>query len=103
MRTYRVPILLNEEEKVFGGRLSLRQVAYLVAGLVFGLFLYYALRPAKPLAVGLAVIVLAAAASLALVELPGLGMGLDRYLMLRFRYLTGPRRFPYAGPHGPKN
>ncbi len=98
MRTYRVPILLNEEEKVFGGRLSLRQVAYLVSGLVLGGFLYYLLRSIKPLAFGLAIGVMGAAACLSLVEIPSLGMGLDRYLALRLRYLMSPRRFPYAGP-----
>lgn len=99
MRTYRVPILLAQEEKVIGGRLSLRQAAYILAGLLaaIGLFSMVKVVAGKGIAGGIAIAVFGMGVALALVEIPWLGMGLDRCLMLKLRFALSAREFPYAG------
>lgn len=94
MRTYRVPILLDQEEKVIGGRLSLRQAAYILAGLLaaIGLFSLVKVVAGKGIAGGIAIAIFSAGVALALVEIPWLGMGLDRYLALKRRRASFPTR-----------
>lgn len=96
MKVYPVPLLLVEEEKVVGGRLSLRQVAYLFAGVAAGACVYWMLRPlGQGAALFLAALPVAAGAAMALVQLPRLGMGLDRFLALWLRFRLAPKEFPY--------
>lgn len=99
MRTYRVPILLNVESKPFGGRLSLRQAAYILAGLILAIGTFYPIKSivGVEIAAGFALAVFGAGVALALVQLHGLGLSLDRYLLLRLRFSVSQREFPYAG------
>lgn len=94
-----MPILLNEESKPFGGRLSLRQAAYILAGLILAIGIFYPLKPVAgaEIAAGFALAVFGAGVALALVQIPALGLPLDRYLLLRLRFSMSERDFPYAG------
>jgi hypothetical protein len=96
MRTWPVPVQLNEPEKIFGGLLDLRQLAHLLAWpLLLGglgaaaLFLPAALR-LLPLGLGLAI---GAAFAFARPH----HMPLDRYLWLWWRWRRRPRFYYLRG------
>lgn len=91
MRSYPVPYIPRGEEKLVGGRMSVRQFLYLLAGAGAGLLV---LRSGGGLA---GLLPVAAAAALAFVELPSCGMALDEFLVRFFRYEAGSKRFPYRG------
>ncbi|MGB9866570.1 MAG: PrgI family mobile element protein [Bacillota bacterium] len=96
MRLYRTPILLDEEPKIFGGKATLRQAMYVLTGVVGAFAMHGALRPFSA-GVGLAGAgaILAFAAALAFVRVPGLDMPLDRYLWALVLFYVRPREFPY--------
>lgn len=90
MDRFPVPIQSDEEEKLFGGILTVRQMAYLVSGGSLAAFLAALPWPAwarVPLSLALA------AAALALAFLRVGGVRLDRYLLFLFAYLRRQREF----------
>lgn len=91
MRVYPVPYLPEGEEKLVGGRLSVRQFLYLVAG---GLAALLIARAGGRVA---AVLPFAASAALAFGEVPSVGMRLDEYLVRLVRYEAGTKVFVLRG------
>lgn len=101
MRTYRVPILINEEPKIFGGKATLKQVGYVLAGLMLAYIAYQAVRPlsrdAAMTAAGAAVLL---SAAVAFVRVPRYDMGLDAYVVRWLLYTLRPKRLPYKRTTG---
>lgn len=95
VRHYDMPIMEEGEDKVIGGFLTLRQAAYLLLGLLFGL-LFRQVAGAS----GFVFPVLASAA-LAFARVPGEDAGLDRYLSLLLKHLVSPRAFPWRRGRDP--
>lgn len=89
MRLYPVPYIPLGEEKLVGGRLSVRQFLYLLAG---GGVALLVLRGGGGVA---AVLPFLVSAALAFGELPSRGMRLDEFLVRLVRYECSPRAFPY--------
>lgn len=77
----------------------MRQAAYILAGLILAIGVFYPLKSIAgvEIAAGFALAVLGAGVALSLVQIPALGLPLDRYLLLRMRFSVSPREFPYAG------
>jgi len=104
MKSYRMPVSLNEEDKVFGGILSARQFLILTGSLVVG----GAITMMLPSGLGAAVLKVAG------VLLPG-GLGAvfafarvgpgqmrpDQYLVLRLVSRQTPRDYPWRGYRPP--
>ncbi len=98
MRLYRVPVILTEEAKVIGGKVSLRQAAYIGLGLFSGIALMQALTP-RVGEVGYVVgaACLASGCALGLVRLRKYDLDLDYYLLLRLRHKMMAKEHPYGG------
>ncbi len=101
MKVYRVPFLLRFEERLFGGYMSARQLAYLLSALVSA---YGWGRAVWPLNATLAVVgtvfLIGVGAALAFVTLPWLSLRLDTFVLLWVRFRLGPRAFPYTRGSG---
>ncbi|HCC32638.1 MAG TPA: hypothetical protein DEQ28_01870 [Clostridiales bacterium] len=95
MKVYRVPFLLRFEERLFGGYLSTRQLAYLLLALVSAYGWWRVARPQTTLAVAGIAFFLAFGAALAFVSLPWLSLRLDTFMWLGLRFCLAPRAFPY--------
>jgi len=96
LQLYRTPILLDDEPKIFGGKASLRQALYVLAGLIAACLAYNALKIlSKETAVALAVCLLLGAAALAFFRVPGLDIPLDRYAYRFVFFYLSQREFPY--------
>lgn len=96
MRAYPVPVQLEEEERLVGGFLTLRQLVYLVLGAALGggaacgaFFL--------PLVLRFAVFVLFAGAGAALALVPAQDAGLDVVLFRWLKWRFGRREFSWRG------
>ncbi|MEW5935273.1 MAG: hypothetical protein AB1816_16985 [Bacillota bacterium] len=94
MQSYPVPYLPRGEERLVGGRLSVRQFLYLLAGGGLALVLLRAGAGAG------AVLPAAVCAAFAFGELPHLGMRLDEFLVCLVRYECGRKAFPNRGKAG---
>lgn len=96
MPRYDVPMEFDEEEKIIGGVLSLRQVAYIgVAGVIdLGIWFLGFL----PLAVRIITMTpfSVAALGLAFIEHPEHGR-LDKFLWAYYRYLNRPKAYTQGG------
>jgi hypothetical protein len=97
MRIYRVPLSITEEPKHIGGKISLRQFFYLVAGFATS---YAWIKLSLLLNLGLwvwmpALLPMIAAIMLAFVRIDRIGGGLDRYLFFWFMYRTQPQKYVY--------
>lgn len=90
MDRFPVPIQSDEEEKLFGGILTVRQMIYLVAGGSLAAFAAAFPLPAW-VRVMLALAVIAGATALAFVKTDG--VRLDRYLLLYAAYRRRQREF----------
>ncbi|WP_282201509.1 PrgI family mobile element protein [Collibacillus ludicampi] len=44
MRVHSVPVQLNEDEKIIGGRLTLRQIGFLASGILVSCFLLFLIK-----------------------------------------------------------
>ncbi|MBC7323776.1 MAG: PrgI family protein [Moorella sp. (in: Bacteria)] len=96
MRAYPVPLQLEEEERIIGGYLTLRQLVYLVLGAVLGggtaagaFFL--------PLVLRSAVFILFAGAGAALALIPVQETRLDVFLFRWLKWRLGQREFFWRG------
>ena len=91
MQLYPVPYLPEGEDKLIGGRLSVRQLVYLVAGGFAAMLLARAGGGVS------AVLPVAVSAVLAFGEVPSVGMRLDEYVVRLVRYEVGRKAFPLRG------
>lgn len=96
MRLFPVLLDLNEEEKIFGGIFSVRQVVYLLAGVIFTV-LALLLPKALPLAARAAIGSPFAVAGAALSFVETRGVKLDKYIMLWIQYRLRRRLFFLRG------
>lgn len=97
MRLYKVPVILTEEAKVIGGKVSLRQAAYIGLGLFSGIALAQALVPrAGEMGYVAGAACLAAGCALGLVRLRKYDLDLDCYLLLWLRHKIMPKEYPYG-------
>ncbi len=95
MRLFQVPYSITEEEKIFGGYLSLRQVVYLAISLVAAAILIFSVGLlALPLRLFFGLLLIGAGASLAFIRI--LHIGLDRYLVFAVLYCTRQKRFYFV-------
>lgn len=96
MRIYRTPILIDDEPKIFGGKASLRQALYVLAGLIAAYLAYSVVKPlGKETGIALAAFCILGAAAMAFVKVPKYDMPLDQYLYRIARYKTSQHEFPY--------
>jgi len=113
-----VPLEIKGEERIFGGKLSLRQAGYLFAGGTAAGLLFLLLRPIfLPLGILGGLALLGAGAALAFLParrigpLPGprqtvsdnpydLPIMLDEWILLLFRRSRTPKHFPWGGGRG---
>lgn len=92
MRIFPVPYAITEEEKIFGGYLSLRQVVYLALAAVAAMLLLFCARLLPlPLRLFLSFLLFLAGASLAFIRIAS--TGLDRYLLFAILYCRRQNRF----------
>jgi hypothetical protein len=99
MRLFPVPYSITEEEKIFGGYLSLRQVVYLAVSFVSAAFLIFCIGfLALPLRLFLGMLLIGSGSSLAFIKI--LHIGLDRYLAFAVHYYTRQKRFYFINGGG---
>jgi hypothetical protein len=106
MRTYEVPFLLDDEPKLIGGKMTLRQGAYVLGG---ALLAFSALRRLGPKSLVLAGVSIAAIAVatllLAFWKVPETDLYVDKYLVRLALFKAGTHAYTYsrrreAGPRG---
>jgi len=100
MKSYRMPVSLNEEDKVFGGVLSARQFISMVGGFLTGGAVALLLPSGLWLAVlkvTLIIMFSGLGAVLSFVTVTTRGLRLDQYLVLRVLSWREPRDYPYRG------
>lgn len=90
MRTYTLPVDLQQEEKIIGGYLSARQSGYIAAGAVLAAWLYFSI-PFQYVEIVAAALPAAAALWLAFADVKG--ERADRYLALLLD--RRPKRYFY--------
>lgn len=88
--SYDMPLVVEGEDKVVGGFMTLRQAAWLVGSAVAGMGLSSALGSFLPLGLSLA-----AGAALGFLKAPAVDAGLDRFLALFIRFSLSPKAFPW--------
>lgn len=96
MRIYKTPILTTEEQKIIGGKLSLRQFAYVLGG---GL-VSFSLAKTLYTFIGFISIALCAAVFcifllLAFYKVRRYEINLDRFFVLRLKYAFSQKRYRY--------
>ena len=100
MKSYRMPVSLGEEDKVFGGVLSARQFISLVGGFLAGgavaLMLPSGFWPGVLKVVFMALF-LGLGAAMSFVRVTARELRLDQYLLLRVMSRQEPRDYPYRG------
>ncbi|MDA8337430.1 MAG: PrgI family protein [Peptococcaceae bacterium] len=100
MKSYRMPVSLTEEDKVFGGVLSARQFISLVGGFLAGSAVALALPSGfwpGVLKVVFMALFAGVGAALSFVRVTARGLRLDQYLVLRFLSRQETRDYPYRG------
>ncbi|MBA1335376.1 MAG: hypothetical protein HPY66_0998 [Firmicutes bacterium] len=96
MRFYRVPVQLEKEEKVFGGRISLRQFLYLVTGAGAGAAFFLAMyKDGMGRAAAAWVLCIAAGAGMAFTRIREVGV--DRYILMLARFGVMRKAYPFRG------
>ena len=108
MRRYKVPFSTDDEERIIGGRVSLQQMVYLLAGGILGLAIGYPLPLPLALKVVVGSIPFLCGASLALVGFVDTDrrlrvalyfsekdIRLDTYIYQRFKFHTRNKEFPF--------
>lgn len=94
MRAYPVPVQLEEEERIIGGYLTLRQLIYLVLGVVLGGGAAYG---ASFLPLRFVVFFLFSGAGAAMALVPAQDVGLDVFLFRWLKWRLGQREFSWRG------
>lgn len=94
MRLFPVPYSITEEEKIFGGYLSLRQVIYLAVSVILSVLLFFSAFLPLSLRLFLGLMLVSAGASLAFIKVANIG--LDRYLKFAVLYFVHQKRFCFA-------
>jgi hypothetical protein len=98
MRLFPVPYSITEEEKLFGGYLSLRQFVYLAVSLVAtAIMIFCGLLPLS-LRLFFGLLFAGAGASLAFIKISN--AGLDRYLMFAALYYTRQKKYYFTQKGG---
>ncbi|MGB9812479.1 MAG: PrgI family mobile element protein [Thermovenabulum sp.] len=92
MRVYKVPIILNEERKLFGGILSIRQLTYLLIGLFANYFIFkgfgvYGILPSLIITVFVLL--------LTFYKISKYDINFDKYIVLKFKYLLKQKTYLY--------
>ncbi|WP_003545332.1 PrgI family protein [Desulfotomaculum nigrificans] len=95
MRVYPVPVQLNQEERIIGGRLTLRQLLYLVIGTVVGCGIALAVN--LPIAVRLIIAIFGILIGMAFAFIPAGKTSLDIYLLRWFIWKVKKRRYFLGG------
>jgi hypothetical protein len=97
VRVYKTPILTTEEQKVIGGKLSLRQFAYILGGGLISFSLSKTLYKFISLA---SVLIFAALFGVSLLfafyKVRHHEMNLDRFLFLRLKYVVSQKEYKYG-------
>lgn len=93
MRYFKIPFVVEEEEKIFGGYISLRQAMYLFLCML-GIRVFWF---PFPFTVNLIIFLFFAGLMLAFAFLKVDGMYFDAYALTVLRYHARQRRFLYYG------
>jgi hypothetical protein len=91
MRLFPVPYSITEEEKIFGGYLSLRQILYLVVASVAFLIVFGAARLPLAFRLFFGLLLLGAGASFAFLKISN--VGLDSYVKFAALFLFRQKRY----------
>jgi len=97
MRIYEAPFLLDEEPRLIGGKMTLRQGAYVLSGAAVGLAILDRLffRSAA-MAVVLILLVLGVACFLAFYKVRGVDLYIDAYVMRLWSYKCRTHGYVYS-------
>lgn len=99
VRVYQAPFLLDEQPKIIGGKMTLRQGAYVaVGGAISLVILKNLLARMAPLAILLAILILGTALVLAFYKVRGVDLYLDAYLLRILAYRSRTHGYTYS--HG---
>jgi hypothetical protein len=97
MRLFPVPYSITEEEKLFGGYLSLRQVVYLAVFIIAAAMMIFCGLFPLALRLFLSLLLAGAGASLAFIKISN--TGLDRYLVFAARYCVYQKQYCFKKQH----
>jgi hypothetical protein len=99
MRLFPVPYSITEEEKIFGGYLSLRQVIYLaVSAMAAAAMLFCARIMPLPLRLFFGLMLTGLGTSFAFIKIAD--TGLDRYLMSAAIFFSRQKRYYFFSREG---
>lgn len=95
MRNFPVPIQIDDEEKIFGGHLSFRQMTYtfLLGPFIGGLLAF--ICPGKVFKAIFLLLVWGLFAAMAFINVQE--MSLDKYLFLYYKWRKSPRVYTWKG------
>lgn len=95
MRASPVPIQIDEEEKIFGGHLSFRQMAYvLLLGPGIGALLAF-ICPGKVFKAIVLLLIWGLFAAMAFIKVQD--MTLDKYFFLYYKWRKSPKKYIWKG------
>lgn len=96
MRVYKTPILTTEEQKIIGGKLSLRQFTYILGG---GLVSFAVAKTLYGFIGSISIVLFAALFCvfllLAFYKIRRYEINLDRFLILQFKYAISQNEYRY--------
>mgnify|MGYP000882910029 CR=1 FL=1 len=98
MRAYKTPILLSEEQKIIGGVLTLRQLAYVLGGALLTYDLASRLYRLAGLGAAFTFVLILYSFFLLLAfwKVQKYGLNFDTYLALKFRFMTKQKAYGYG-------
>ena len=99
MRIYNVPVQLDREDKIFGGRVSLRQFIYLVIGSGTGVVMFLNLyKSGMSTAVAAWIMCVFAGCVPAFYKVKEIAV--DRYFIMLMRFSFVKKEYPFRGGGG---
>lgn len=92
MRTFSIPFVMEQEEKIFGGYVSIRQAIYLILGVISALIFFTKLH----LAVKLIVFSFVMISMLLFAFLKINGTNFDKFTLIVIKYFLRKRKFLFG-------
>jgi len=96
MRIYNVPVQLEREDKIFGGRISLRQFIYLVIGAGIGAVIFLSMYRSR-LETAVFAWALCSCLGCFLAFYKVREVDIDKYIVMLLRFRLIRKEYPYKG------